>query len=227
MISSPGLTSLGRLSPVRALVLSEEFPSTTIPSIGTFSPGLLHFSVLLEVCVVRAYVHQFADTAPALSDGNTLKQLSDLVEQHDCHALAVFSQDHRADGGYRHKKALIKDLMVQDSFPRLAQDVISHGEVRDQKEKEPHNWIVIQRQNKQYDKHNCCRDDAQQQVLLFFIQIFCQFSHFYHLLAEPPSRLFTGRSHSHPRRSCSSCALPASLLPALRRPRTPPSSSAP
>ena len=32
-------TSLGRLSPVRALVFSEELPSRTMPSIGTFSPG--------------------------------------------------------------------------------------------------------------------------------------------------------------------------------------------
>ena len=39
MISSPSLTSRGRLSPVRALVLREEAPSITIPSIGTFSPG--------------------------------------------------------------------------------------------------------------------------------------------------------------------------------------------
>ena len=41
MISSPGFTSLGRLSPVSALVLSDELPSVTTPSIGTFSPGLI------------------------------------------------------------------------------------------------------------------------------------------------------------------------------------------
>ena len=38
--SSPSLALLGTLSPVRALVLSVELPSTTMPSIGIFSPGL-------------------------------------------------------------------------------------------------------------------------------------------------------------------------------------------
>ena len=37
--SSPGATLRGRLSPVRATVSSEELPSSTVPSIGTFSPG--------------------------------------------------------------------------------------------------------------------------------------------------------------------------------------------
>lgn len=39
MISSPAFASLGTLSPVNALVFSVEVPSTTTPSIGTFSPG--------------------------------------------------------------------------------------------------------------------------------------------------------------------------------------------
>ena len=39
MTSSPGMISRGRLSPVSALVLRLAVPSTTTPSIGTFSPG--------------------------------------------------------------------------------------------------------------------------------------------------------------------------------------------
>ena len=39
MISSPTLTSRGRLSPVSAAVFSVDSPCTTLPSIGTFSPG--------------------------------------------------------------------------------------------------------------------------------------------------------------------------------------------
>ena len=38
-ISSPSVTSRGRLSPVRAAVFSVEEPSSTTPSSGTFSPG--------------------------------------------------------------------------------------------------------------------------------------------------------------------------------------------
>ena len=37
--SSSILTSLGRLSPVRAAVSSDDEPETTVPSIGIFSPG--------------------------------------------------------------------------------------------------------------------------------------------------------------------------------------------
>ena len=43
--SSPGRTSRGRLSPVRAAVLSELSPSTTTPSMGTFSPGCTTMTV--------------------------------------------------------------------------------------------------------------------------------------------------------------------------------------
>jgi len=39
-ISSPSSISLGRDSPVSAAVLSDDFPSLTMPSSGTFSPGL-------------------------------------------------------------------------------------------------------------------------------------------------------------------------------------------
>ena len=45
MISSPGFISLGRLSPVSALVFKEEIPSATMPSIGTFSPGCTTMTV--------------------------------------------------------------------------------------------------------------------------------------------------------------------------------------
>ena len=38
-ISSPAWTSRGRLSPVSAAVFKVETPSTTVPSMGTFSPG--------------------------------------------------------------------------------------------------------------------------------------------------------------------------------------------
>ena len=37
--SSPAATSRGALSPVRAAVLREDVPSTTLPSMGTRSPG--------------------------------------------------------------------------------------------------------------------------------------------------------------------------------------------
>ena len=39
MTSLPGSTERGRLSPVRAEVFSEDEPSSTTPSMGTFSPG--------------------------------------------------------------------------------------------------------------------------------------------------------------------------------------------
>ena len=41
MISSPALTFLGTDSPVKAAVSTNDSPSTTTPSRGTFSPGLI------------------------------------------------------------------------------------------------------------------------------------------------------------------------------------------
>ena len=43
--SSPVLTFRGRLSPVKALVLSDVSPLVTMPSIGIFSPGFTVISV--------------------------------------------------------------------------------------------------------------------------------------------------------------------------------------
>ena len=45
MTSSPICASRGRLSPVSALVLSVDSPSTTTPSMGTFSPGCTTITV--------------------------------------------------------------------------------------------------------------------------------------------------------------------------------------
>ena len=45
MISSPSFASRGRLSPVRALVLSDELPWMIVPSMGTFSPGCTTMTV--------------------------------------------------------------------------------------------------------------------------------------------------------------------------------------
>ncbi len=70
--SSPVLTFRGRLSPVKALVLSDVSPLVTMPSIGIFSPGftdyfgthrhfvgidLFEFSVNLDICIVGSYIH--------------------------------------------------------------------------------------------------------------------------------------------------------------------------
>ena len=48
MISSPSRTSRGRDSPVRAAVFRVEAPSTTVPSIGTFSPGWTTITVPMD-----------------------------------------------------------------------------------------------------------------------------------------------------------------------------------
>ena len=165
----------------------------------------LHFAVLLEVGVIGPDIHQFTDTAPALSDRDALEKLADLIKEHDCDALRVFTQDHCADRCHCHQKALVKNLMIQDPLPRLAQDVISHCEIGYHKEQKPQNRVVFQGQQMQHHKHNCCRDDTQQQVFLFLVQIFSQFCH--RSLSSRSLRhiSLTGRSRSHPRRSCSCC----------------------
>ena len=98
MTSSPTLASRGTLSPVRALVFSVVFPSSITPSIGIFSPGCTtmivptstssgstcsSFPSYLDICIIRADIHQFADVPAALSNSIALEQFADLVKQHN------------------------------------------------------------------------------------------------------------------------------------------------
>ena len=156
MISSPS-SHRGRLSPVSALVLRVELPSTITPSIGTFSPGcttitepgsthpvhLAELPVCFYIRIIRPDVHQVADIPAALPHSVALEPLAHLVEQHygdGLHViarlmlndLAVNGEDNGAKGGDGHQKALVKRLPVLDPLERLDQDVVTDHHIRDQ-----------------------------------------------------------------------------------------------
>ena len=171
---------------------------------------LLHFAVLLKVRVIGPDVHQLADAASALADGYTLEKLADLVKEHYRHGFRVLPEDHRADRRHRHQKALVKNLMIPDSLPRLPQHIVADSEVGNHKQYKAQYRILLQREKIQHYKHNCCRDDAQQQIFLFLCQvvdihIFIPLTGICFLI-DPlcPSSEITGKSRSRLLRLCSS-----------------------
>ena len=62
-------------------------------------------------------VHECRNGAAALPDGKALKQLTDLIKDHDSGGLGVLPDDESADRGERHQKALVKNLPVHDIPP--------------------------------------------------------------------------------------------------------------
>ena len=150
-ISSPPVTSRGRLSPVRAAVFRVEVPSSTTPSRGTFSPGWTTMVAPTGTssgstwvnCIVRANVHQGGDAATALAHGVALEQLADLIEQHHGHGLhevAAFLVKRQADGahgGHGHQEVLVEHLAPEDALAGLAENVIADDQVRRQIQQRP------------------------------------------------------------------------------------------
>ena len=79
----------------------------------------------LQIRAVGADVHQRGDARTALADGVGLEQLTDLVEQHNGHALGVLAAADGADRGDGHQEVLVKNLAVLDAHERLAQDIMA------------------------------------------------------------------------------------------------------
>ena len=125
--------------------------------------------VLFQIGVIRPDIHQLTDASAAAADGPALKELTDLVEPHDRHALGIFTEDHGADGGHSHQKVLIKDLPVHDAFPGLAQNIISHRQIRDQIEQKAQDRIPVQGQESQNEHAHARGQDSGQQIFLFLI----------------------------------------------------------
>ena len=79
--------------------------------------NLLKDSVLLDIRVVGADIHQLADVAAALSDRVALEQLADLIEEHNGDGFDIISASgksgrHRADGCHCHQEVFIEYLSV-------------------------------------------------------------------------------------------------------------------
>ena len=94
------------------------------------------FPVLrLEAGEVRAYVHQRGYVPPAFFDGEVLKKLAYLEQQHDRDALCVLPEDDRAYRGDGHEEVLVEDLAVYYPLGRLAEHVEARDQIRDEEER--------------------------------------------------------------------------------------------
>ena len=125
---------------------------------------------IFQVGAVGADVHQCADAAAALADSVGLKQLADLVKQHNGHALAVLAARHRAHGGDRHQEVFVKNLAALDAQKRLAQHVMPDDAVGYQPQNqlhEPRQRRKMQHDRQQGGKHGG-KDNALQRLFLLF-----------------------------------------------------------
>ena len=106
---------------------------------------LFELAVYLNVRVVWADIHKGGNILAALADGVALKQLADLVEQHDgdgfvvVAALFVNRQRERADGGDSHQEVFIEHPAVTDALAGLFKNVVANDKVGRQIEREPGN----------------------------------------------------------------------------------------
>ena len=161
----------------------------------------------LNVCIIRADIHECADVLTALADSDCLKQFADLIEQHNRNTLGklcirsvqlvVDGKQHCSDGCNRHQEILVKDLSVDNAEHCLSQDVIADDCIRYQVQGEFQ--ISRYRQEMQHHQQHSRNDNSIQYLFLFLRHgfIFLLF-----LLNQD-------RSRNHPQPSC----MPLQLLP--------------
>ena len=135
--------------------------------------NLLEFSVYLDICIIRADIHQFADVPAALSDSIALEQFADLIKQHNSYALRILAKQNGTDRCNSHQKVFIKYLFVQDSLPGLFQDIVSDDQIRNHKGCKSH--IAGCRQYRAENQKNRCNDDADENLFLFLIHTYASF----------------------------------------------------
>ena len=95
------------------------------------------FSILLDVGVVRADVHEGGDRLAAAVHRHTLKQLTHLVEQHDGHRLGVLPAAEGPHCGHRHEEVLVKHLAVFDVSDGPPQHIPADDPIGDQIQHRP------------------------------------------------------------------------------------------
>ena len=119
----------------------------------------------LDIGVVRADVHQVADVFAAAADGVALKQLADLVKQHDGHGLGIVPEHHRADGGHGHEQVFVERLAVINALAGIDERLAADEQIRDkiQHELEPARDRHKVQPNEQHGR--CCYE--QQRPFLF------------------------------------------------------------
>ncbi len=73
-------------------------------------------SFALDICMVRADVHQLSDRSAGFLHCITLKQFPDLIKKHHCYCLRILSKEKCPDRRDRHQKMFIKNIAVKNIF---------------------------------------------------------------------------------------------------------------
>ena len=81
-----------------------------------------------------AYVKKIGNGLSASADGNALKQLAHLREEHHRRSFGCLTHGKGTDGCDAHEKVFVKDLTSADTADRLPQNVISHQKVGGKKD---------------------------------------------------------------------------------------------
>ena len=122
---------------------------------------------VLDVGVVGADVHELSYAAAALTHGDMLKQLTELIEYHNGDALFIIAQRDRAHRCYRHEKVFVERLAVFYALERLDERFIADGQIGDevQRKLQP----ALHRQQLQRRDHHRRGDNAPQRILLLLV----------------------------------------------------------
>ena len=95
---------------------------------------LSYSAILMEyICDLRTDIHKICYILTALSNSDTLEQLSYLIKEHNRNALTVFTCGNGSHGCYGHKKTLIENLTIPDILKSSQQNIIAYYKVRNQK----------------------------------------------------------------------------------------------
>ena len=133
---------------------------------------LLERTVLLDVGVIRADIHELTDVAAALADRVALEPLTDLIEQHNADGLGVVaalgqSEHDCTHGGDRHQKVFVEGLTVFDAFSGLDENIIADDGVGNHVQDKAQN--AARRDKVQHHHEHGGDEDAYEHLFLFFV----------------------------------------------------------
>ena len=151
--------------------------------------NFFQFTIVFDIGVVRADIHQFGDVAAALADRIALEKLADLVEQHNGCAFFVILQKDCSDSCYCHQEVLVKYLFVADSLECFDQDIIADHKIWDHVKCKFQ--IAVNWKHGQYCDQYESYDDAGQHFFLLFVHVLSSFTHLIKMPCRIRSRAFS------------------------------------
>ena len=113
---------------------------------------------------VGADIHERGDGLAAAPDGDGLKELTDLVKQHDRRGLGVLPRREGAERRDRHQELLVKDLAVCDIAHSAPEHVPADHQVGHREREAPPD--SLKRQQRRHQGEQRRREDPAERFLL-------------------------------------------------------------